>query len=335
MRDPLISVLLPVRDAATTLTSALRSVQRQSEPRFECIAVDDGSSDASLELLRAHARTDPRFRVVPTSPQGIVGALEEGLALCRGRYVARMDADDLMHRTRLARQLAAIEQGGALAGVGCHVRLFPRPRLTDGRLAYERWLCSLRTDEDIRRDAFVECPLAHPTFFLRREVLTAHGYADRGWPEDYDLVLRLLGGGERLGVVPEPLLLWRDGPARLSRTGAAYRLERFTACKAYYLAHNFLAHESSYVLWGYGDTGRALSRALRELGKEPSHIIELHPGRVGQRIWGAPVVPPAKLDGLRTARIVVSVAGAEARRLIRAELARLSFSEGRDYVCAA
>src|SRR6185503_6477551 len=113
-----------------------------------------------------------------------------------------------------------------------------------------------------------------------------------------DLVLRLLGAGVRLGVVPQPLLFWRDGPLRLSRTGAAYRLDRFTACKAYYLAHNFLAEQRSYVLWGYGDTGRALSRALRELGKDPSHIVELHPGRLGQRIFGASVVPPEALGAL-------------------------------------
>jgi hypothetical protein len=246
-----------------------------------------------------------------------------------------MDADDLMHRTRLARQLAVLEHDDALSGVGCHVRLFPRWSLTDGMLAYERRLCSMRQPEDVAREAYVECPLAHPTFFLRREVLRAHGYADRGWPEDYDLVLRLLAGGARLGVVPERLLLWRDGPGRLSRTGAAYKLERIQACKAYYLAHNFLAQQRTYVLWGYGDTGRTLSRALRALGKEPSHIVELHPGRLGQRIFGASVVPPDALGELRSARIVVSVAGAEARVLIRARLAQMSFVEGRDYVCAA
>jgi GT2 family glycosyltransferase len=246
-----------------------------------------------------------------------------------------MDADDLMHRTRLARQLEAVERDGSLAGVGCHVRLFPRPRLSAGRLAYERWLCSLATPEDVARDAFVECPLAHPTFFLRREVLSAHGYADRGWPEDYDLVLRVLTAGERLGVVPAPLLLWRDGPARLSRTGAAYRLECFTACKAYYLAHNFLVGQRNYVLWGYGDTGRALSRALRDLGKEPSHIVELHPGRIGQRIFGASVVRPESLREIGAAPVVVSVAGVEARTLIRAELARMGFVEGESFVCAA
>lgn len=335
MPDPLISILMPVRNAASTLPAALASVRQQTEPRFECVAVDDGSDDRSLELLREQAARDPRFRIVSMPPAGIVTALTAGLELCRGRYVARMDADDLMHKSRLARQLVALEADPGLAGVGCHVRLFPRRRLSAGRRAYEAWLCSLCSDADVVRDAFVECPLAHPSWFLQRELFAAHGYVDRGWPEDYDLVLRLLGAGCRLGVVPEPLLFWRDGPLRLSRTGAAYRLERFTACKAYHLARNFLAEQRSYVLWGYGDTGRALSRALAELGRRPSHIIELHPGRLGQRIFGADVVAPEALPALGEVRVVVSVAGAEARGLIRATLARMRRRELFDFVCAA
>jgi glycosyltransferase involved in cell wall biosynthesis len=337
--DPLISIIVPIRDAAATVDAALASIQRQTEARFECIVVDDGSRDDSAARVRSLANRDPRFHLVATPPRGIVEALTLGLTRCRAPYVARMDGDDLMFRRRLAVQLAALEGDVELAGVGCHVRLFPRRPLTQGRLAYERWLNSLHGAEDVARDAYVECPLAHPTFFLRRDVLLRHGYADRGWPEDYDLVLRLLGAGERLGVVAEPLLLWRDGPARLSRTGDAYRLERFTACKAYHLARNFLAERSSYVLWGYGDTGRSLARALAAEHKHPTHIVELHPGRLGQRIFGAAVVPPAALGPLRAQhprqRVVVSVAGSEARALIRAELARLGFRDGSDFVCAA
>ena len=63
MQAPLVSVLLPVRDAEATLGAALRSVARQSEPRFECVVVDDGSQDASRARAGAFAARDPRFRV--------------------------------------------------------------------------------------------------------------------------------------------------------------------------------------------------------------------------------------------------------------------------------
>jgi glycosyltransferase involved in cell wall biosynthesis len=311
-------------------------VSAQTETRFECVVVDDGSRDRTGYFARSIAEHDPRFRVLSTEPRGIVPALAAGFAECRGRYVARMDADDLMHRERRAEQLDLLERRPELAGAGCHVRLFPRRTLSRGIAEYERWLVSLSNEEDVRRERFIECPLAHPSLFLRREVLERFPYRDPGWPEDYDLVLRILAAGEKLGVVPKARHLWRDGPTRLSRTGAAYRLERFAACRAHYLARDFLRDTERFVLWGYGDTGRVLCRLLAEEGREPTHIVELHPGRVGQLIRGARVIRPEALASIAGARVVVSVAGVEARTLIRKSLAAMGgHREGESYVFAA
>src|SRR5262245_14890235 len=244
MSGPRISVLLPVRDAAATLAASLRSVSRQRLRELECVVVDDGSRDGSLAIARAHAESDPRFRVIAQPALGLVPALVRGLSECRAPLVARHDADDVMHRDRLALQVAALEDSPGLAGVGCHVRLFPRRALGPGMRAYERWLASVRSSEDVRRDAFVECPLAHPTLVLRAEVLRAYAYRDLGWPEDYDLVLTLLGAGCELGVVPRRLLAWRHTPGRLSQRSPVYAPDRFTACKAYHLARDLLARES-------------------------------------------------------------------------------------------
>jgi glycosyltransferase involved in cell wall biosynthesis len=332
---PLISILLPVWNAAATLPAGLRSLQRQTEQRWQCVLVDDGSDDGSLAWARWFAAQDTRFAVVATSHQGLVAALHTGLAYCHGRFVARMDADDLMHRQRLALQVQALEESPHLTAVGCHVRLFPRHGLPEGRRAYERWLNSIDTPARVRQDAFVECPLAHPTLMLRREVLQTLGYRDYGWPEDYDLLLRLLTLGYEVSVVPRRLLSWRDTPGRLSRTSPTYALECFTACKAAFLAASFLKGTQAYILWGYGDTGKTLHRALLAHGKVPSHIVELHPGRLGNRIHNALVIRPEDLVRLPRGRVVVSVSGAQARHAIRQVMARLGFVELRDFVCAA
>ena len=332
---PRVSVLIPVRDAEATLAASLRSVSRQRVHQFECIVVDDGSRDESLAIARAHARGDPRFRVIAEPARGIVPALTRGLAECRAPFVARHDADDCMHRDRLALQLAALDAAPALAGVGCHVRLFPRGALGAGMRDYERWLARVRTPADVRREAFVECPLAHPTLVLRTEVLRAYAYRDVGWPEDYDLVLRWLGAGCALGVVPRRLLAWRHTPNRLSQRSPVYAPDRFTACKAHHLAGGLLARERRYWLWGYGGTGRALAKALRAHDRHPDAIVELHPRRIGQRIQGARVIAPDELGEPGKLPLVVSVAGAEARALIRAELSGRGFREGAHYVCAA
>ncbi len=333
--EPIVSVLLPAHDAAATLPAALASLGRQSEPRWECVLVDDGSRDATPVVAAAAARADARIRVVSTAHGGIVAALEAGLAACRAPLVARMDADDVMCRQRLALQTAALGADPTLAGVGCHARFFPRRGMTDGLRDYERWLRSIDDARRVREEAFVECPIAHPTLVVRRDVLVAVPYRDVGWPEDYDLVLRLLAAGHRLGVVPRRLLAWRDGPARLTRTHPAYAQERIVACKAAFLADGFLAGGDRYVLWGHGGTGRALRRALATHGKRPSHVVEVHPGRLGNRIAGAPVIAPDALASLPRGRLVASVAGAEARRLIRQHLDALGWRELGDFVVAA
>lgn len=332
---PWVSVLIPAWNAAATLPTCLRSVQRQSEPRWECVIVDDGSQDETLAWAQRFAREDARFTVLSIPHQGIVSALNTGVPLCRGHFVARMDADDIMQRHRLALQLRAFAAAPELSAVGCHVRVFPRHTLTPGRRAYEHWLNSMDTCERLRQDLFVECPLAHPTLMFRRQVLRAYGYRACDWPEDYDLLLRLQLGHESIGVVPRRLLSWRDHPQRLSRTSARYTLERFTACKAAFLAASFLATTDTYRLWGYGDTGNALRRALLVYHKRPTHIVELHPRRLGQRIHGALVIPPQGLLQLPHAPVVVSVAGEEARGTIRQAMRTMGLVELRDFVCAA
>jgi glycosyltransferase involved in cell wall biosynthesis len=334
MSSPRISVLLPARNAASTLEACMRSLLRQTEPAWECVLVDDGSRDDTGAIARTWSANDPRVRTIAIPASGLVAALNEGLRHCRAPLIARMDADDVMHRRRLEAQAAALDRDPQLAAVGCGVRLFPRQSMSPRLREYEAWLNRMRSADDVERDAFVECPIAHPALMMRRSMASL-GYVDRGWPEDYDLVLRALAHGLRLGVVPERLMSWRNGPATLSRTDARYGQDRFIACKADFLAHGFLSRAERYVLWGYGGTGRALRRALAALGKHPSYIVEVKEGRIGQRIHGAPVVPHAAVPTLRGLPIVVSVAREGPRSEIRRALGAMAFVERVDYVCAA
>ena len=334
MALPVVSILMPVFNAGSTLPACVRSIRRQTETRWECIVVNDGSSDSTLACARRWAETDGRVLVLDTPHRGIVDALNTGLERCRGTFVARMDADDLMHRHRLAAQIAALERS-SWAAAGCRVRLFPRTVLTPRRRAYEGWLNSLESPARVRADAFVECPIAHPALMIRTDILKTFGYRDQGWPEDYDLVLRLLAAGFEIGIVPRRLLCWRDGATRLSRTHPMYALDRFTACKAAFLATGLLVGTDEYVLWGYGQTGRALRRALLRHRKRPACIVEVHRGRLGNSIHGVPVIAPAALSNLRGQRIVASVAGGGPRAQIRAALHAVGFEESQDFVCAA
>jgi glycosyltransferase involved in cell wall biosynthesis len=329
-----VSVLVPAWNACATIAACLNSLRRQTLTDWECVVVDDGSSDDTAAVVRNLGGRDPRIKLLLTPRRGLVPALNGGLAHCRAPLIARMDADHVMHSERLAAQADALDGDSTLAAVGCHVRIFPRATMSPRLREYEAWLNSMRSADDVMRDAFVECPIAHPTLMMRRAMADL-AYCDRGWPEDYDLMLRALTSGLRVGVAPRRLMAWRERADSWSRAHPAYAVEQFTACKAHYLARSFLAASESFVLWGYGATGRMLRRALATHRKTPSHIVEVKTSRVGQRIHGAPVIPIAELASLRGHRIVVSVARIGPRSEIRGALAAMHFVEGRDFVCAA
>lgn len=335
---PLVSVLLPARDAAATLPAALESVLGQTLADLEVVAVDDGSTDETPALLDAYAARDPRVRVLRQPPCGIVAALNRGLAACRGSFVARMDADDVAHPERLAAQHAFLAArpdlglcGSLVAGVGAD-----GSALRPGMARYIGWLNGLVAHDEIARERFVESPLVHPTAFARREVLlAAGGYEDRGWPEDYDLWLRLLARGVRMGKVPQVLLAWRDHAARATRTQPSYATDRLRALKVHHLLCGPLAEGRPVAFWGAGLEGKPLLRALVAAGRKVPVVVEADPRKIGNVIHGARVIPASALgDALRAhpgALTLVAVGVPSARPLIRTELDALGLREGESY----
>lgn len=263
---PRISILLPCRDAASHLSECIASVDAQTFREFEVIAVDDGSADTTSETLADWAARDPRVRVIHCERNGLVPALIAGLGTANGEFIARMDADDIAHAARFARQVELLA-ARSLAACGTGVHYFPRGLVREGAREYERWVNSLVEPDDIARDIFVECAIPHPTLMIRRTVLEAvGGYRDVAWAEDYDLLLRLWTAQEPLGKVAEVLLDWREGPERLSRTDARYSDESFRRCKVHYLKATLLRGRPELVVCGAGPVGKSFARELQSSG---------------------------------------------------------------------
>jgi glycosyltransferase involved in cell wall biosynthesis len=331
---PRISILFPCRDAAPTVDDAVGSLATQTFGDFELIAVDDGSRDVTAALLDRWAECDARVRVIRTLRRGLVPALATGLAEADGELVARMDADDVACPERLARQVALLDADPSLAACGTGVRYFPRRGLKQGARRYETWINGLATPDEIEREIFVECPIAHPTLAVRRAALDAvGGWRDPGWPEDYDLVLRLWSGGFRLGKVPEVLLEWRESPGRLSRTDRRYAADAFRRCKAHYLGRRLAGRD--VIVWGAGPVGKAFALALQEAGHRVAAFVELDRRKIGQTIHGAPVIAPADVPSVRGAYAVAAVGAPGARDEIRAALTALGWREPEEWCAVA
>ena len=339
-RMPRLSVLLPVFHTERFLMECLRSLERQTWTDFEIVAVDDGSNDSSALILDSFREVDPRLHLVTQDHQGLIAALNRGLAACRGEFVARIAADDIAHPRRFELQLQAFEESPELDVVSSLVSHFPRQDVGEGFRIYEDWLNSLVTHEEILRERFIESPIPHPTVMIRRQALQeVRGYRDMGWPEDYDLWLRLIQAGKRFGKVPRVLCLWRQHEDRLTRIDGRYSVEKFLACKAHHLAAGPLASPESVVVWGAGQTGRRLSKHLKRLGTPLKAFIDIDPKRIGSTLRGFPIHPPSDLGLLAgngsEAVVLAAVSSRGARALIRQELLQCGFTETEDFWCVA
>lgn len=209
MTSPAITVLMPLFNASRHLDEAVDSILRQTCADFELIAVDDGSTDDGA--ARLIARADPRIRLerLPRN-MGVVAALNHGLALARGEYVARMDADDIAEPVRLEKQLAHMRAHPEICALGSAFTFFGEK----SGPGWVRWFDA----QDINIALLFENPLCHPSVMLRRDTLIQNGlvYPDVPYAEEYALWVAL----SRLKPIanhPESLLRYRAHPQQISR----------------------------------------------------------------------------------------------------------------------
>ncbi len=336
----LVSVLMPVYNAAATLAACMDSILAQTCRDFEVIAVDDGSTDEGPALLARYAAQDGRVKPLSLPHRGIVAALNRGLAECGGAYVARMDADDLMHPGRLEKQLGYLAAHRECRLAGTLVRPYGIGKaLSPGALRYHEWLNSLVSDADIKRELFVDSPIAHSTFLARRDFFTGlGGYRDCAWAEDYDLLFRAVGEGAVLGKVPEVLLERGDRPERLTRVDPRYKRKTMFAAKAHYLARGcWLKGKDGVVIAGTGPSGRIVAAALLREGVPIRCFVDHRAGPPGRTVMGLPAqgfpegIPEEFLAEHAGAFLALCIGEAAARGQVSARLDALGLKAGRDY----
>ena len=218
---PLISVLMPAYNAQAFIRQSVQSVLAQTFEDFELIVVNDGSTDDTAAILAAF--DDPRLRIIDNPRNlGIVGTLNHGHQIARGRYIARQDADDFSLPLRFARQKAFLDTNPQTVIVASEMTL-----LEDGNITFTReggdtdpaiveWLLHLGN------------PLGHTSMMFRAETVAAMGSylrEDFTYAEDFDFSHRMLQHGQ-ISVLPEHLVIYRKHLTNLTRTKRATMIER-------------------------------------------------------------------------------------------------------------
>lgn len=258
---PLVSVIMPVHNAAAYLAQAIDSVLAQTFGDFELLVLNDGSTDNSNEVIQRYS--DKRLRVIQNEKNiGLTATLNKAVRLCRGEYIARMDADDICMPQRFEKQVNYLEQHADVSVLACRAQVIN----ADGEITGE-WSddADHLTESEIRGYLpFSNC-IVHPSVMMRAEIAKKYEYkAYQKGAEDWDLWLRLLAAGRRIHKLNEPLLHYR---VHMQSTMAEQKKNvpvqlRMIRVKSRWLAHQFPKLNAFYFTMIY-----SLMRSIGSHGK--------------------------------------------------------------------
>ncbi len=209
MKQPLISVIMSTYNDELYIEESLRSILNQTLADFELIIYDDCSTDHTVEKIRAFH--DPRIQLICNEENcGLTKNLNKGLRIARGKYIARMDGDDISEQTRFERQVAFLEEHPSVYLISCHAQNFGESDLVN----------RIRGNSEVLRCRMLIRPVfAHPGFMMRRELIEEGFFYDETFrtAQDYEFAVRAAGTHE-IGMVPEILLHYRVHKKQISNT---------------------------------------------------------------------------------------------------------------------
>jgi len=293
----MISILMPVKNAAKHLDECLESIIHQSYTDWELIAVDDHSTDRSHIILK----------------------LRTALVNSSGSFITRMDADDVMHRNKLDLMSIQLVQFGIGHLVTGFVKYFSNAELGDGYKKYASWLNDLSDGERNFDEIYKECVIPSPCWLIHRSDLEGVGaFNSEIYPEDYDLCFRFRAAGLKVKSVKQEIHHWRDHALRASRNDLNYADNNFFDLKI----HHFLIQDydktKPLLVWGLGKKGKAIAKLLIENSIAFKWICN-NDNKIGNNIYEISIEGIKTLQSIEQADIIVAVSNPEEQAQIKKE----------------
>lgn len=210
-KNPKVTVLMSVYNGEKYLKEAVDSILSQTFTDFEFLIIDDASTDRTPEILRSYR--DPRIRIITNEENlGLTKSLNRGLALVMGKYIARMDADDISYPQRIEEQVKYLEEFQNVGLVGSSFEIIDESGNIVSRNVYKNY-----TSENIYYKLIFNNCIAHSSVMYRRDlVIKIGGYNERlTRTQDYDLWSKI-SKRSRIEIIDEVLLKWRDSQSNIS-----------------------------------------------------------------------------------------------------------------------
>lgn len=331
----MVSVLLPFHNASRTLDAAIRSIAGQSLREWELLLINNASKDECASIAHDWSRCDPRIRVLKEPVVGIAHALNTGLKHATSLLIARMDADDIAHPERLARQVAYLNEHPEVGVLGTRTRFETTVERSSGMAWFVNWQNAILTPHAHYVKRFVDAPLAHPTVIFRRELVEKIGGYDTGpLPEDHELWLRWMHHGVRFAKLPEELLTWNDHAQRLSRTHSNYSVDAFFTTKAKWIAAWYrrkYTDERPIIIAGTSGLCRDRAAKLEAEGLRVRDFTDVKK----RQVPGYAFIPHDELPSAGNALVISFISQRGTGDRIAAFLSSRGLVEGEDFILAA
>lgn len=227
MPQPAVTVLMPVHNGERYLKEAIESILAQSFADFEFLIIDDGSTDRSRQIVESFS--DPRIVLVANAEnRGTVHVLNQGIALAKGRYIARMDADDISLPERLERQVRFMDEHPEVGVSGTGMRLIKNGKLKNIRT-------HAPSDQELKIQLLFSPCFFHPTVIIRTELAKAHPYPDNLiYTQDYNYWTQLAPLAS-FANLDEVLLHFREHEGQISTRKADIQVSNARALRTEYL----------------------------------------------------------------------------------------------------
>ncbi len=317
----MISIVMPVYNAAPYLKECLDSILNQSYKDWELIAVNDYSLDTSMSILKEYAERDARILCFDNTEKGIIPALKLGYSKSSGEYITRMDADDIMPIEKLLLMYTKLQEDpkGVVTG---EVEYFSDGELGDGYKKYERWLNNLVAVNSHYQEVYKECVIASPCWMMSKEQFEMIGaFESKQYPEDYDLCFRMYNNRIKVLPIKEVLHKWRDSSGRASRNDPNYSDNNFLKIKIDYFLLSDHSNTSQLFVWGAGKKGKEISKLLNKKYIDYQWVCN-NENKIGHRINDVLLQSEETVfQSDSIIQVIISVANTEEQKQINERLA--------------
>lgn len=319
--QPLVSIIMAVKDTAPYLPDCIDSIINQTYKNWELIAVNDHSSDATPQILKAYSEQDSRVRYFDSDKPKLIPTLQVAYAQVKGELINRMDSDDKMPLDKievLVNEWLKHGKGTVIAGGTEH--FVEEGEVGDGFLKYERWLNEVARTSSHYQEIYKECVIPSHCWIIHKEDFDAvDAFNPLVYPEDYDLCFRFYRHCLKVIGIDKILHYWRDRSNRISRTWDEYKDNRYFDLKLRFFYELDRDRSRPLVLWGAGRNGKDMARLIQSYN-DTFHWVCDNENKIGKDIYGVIMEHFNTVPSMTKPQIMVVVSSPDGKKDILKQL---------------